>query len=1436
MTSASPGRRSFLAPLVALAAVVYPPLLLTEPGSVVADTKSYLYLDPSRLLSRAISMWDPHIGLGTVPHQQIGYLWPTGPYYWLMEAVGAPDWVAQRLWLGTIMVAAGAGVLFLGRTWRWRPEAAAAAAFIYALTPYVLTLGARLSVILLPFAGLPWLLALTIRALRTRGWRHPAAFALVVATVGGVNATALLLVGIVPVGWIIYSFWTSDEVTRTHAVTTLTKMGLLTLGVNLWWISGLSVQATNGINVLRYTETAEVVANSSTAPEVLRGLGYWFFYGGDRLGAWIEPSVDYTQSLWLIALSYAIPIAGLLGLGISRWRHRAFVILVLAAGTVIAVGAYPWDDPSPVGSAIKLFLSADIGLAMRSLPRAVPLVVLAIALGVGSLVAASAQQATRRGLIASVVVAVVAVAALPPLWRGQFVPENLTRPEDIPDYWQDATTALDADPDTTRVLEIPGIDFASYRWGNTVDPITPGLMDRPYVARELIPYGSAASADLLNALDRRLQERTFDPVALAPVARLMGVGDVVTRNDLQYERYNTPRPRTVWDLVRRAPGLGVPDTFGPSTPNIPTDEAPLLDEEHLVHDAKLPDPPAVGAFPVIDPQTIVRTHDADRAVLLSGDGNGIVDAAGAGLLRGDELVRYSANVTADPGFVRDHLRGERALVVTDTNRARGERWTTIRHTRGYTEQVDGGLLAEDVSDNRLPVFDERPGIQTVAEHVGVSARATSYGNPITYTPEDRPMNAVDGDPTTAWRTAAFGDARGQRIEVSPDDGVTTDQVTLLQPTTREMNRWITEVELRFDGGDPIRVALDERSRSTPGQVVDFEPRTFETLSVEIVADTAGERPGYGELTAVGFAEIAVQGQTGAEYIRMPQDLLDAGGYRSLRYPLALVQSRERSSPTDTTRFDEELSMARVVGLPTARDYRLTGTARLSSRAPTTVLDQLLGRPAPGEGPSATATSTLPGGLSHLPANVLDGDTATRWTSAFGAATGQQLQLALPSSPEISSLTVTVVDDAEHSLPTSVAVETGDGTVIAEVDTDGAAVDGTRTVTLAFDAPARSDELTVSFPTVDERTTTDWSSDAPESLPVAVAEVDVPGVEIGAAAGLFDTGCRNDLVEVDGVGIPVRITGTVDDALAGDGLDLRSCDDAPLTIPGGDHHFDTAEGRATGLDIDQLVWCSAGGGAPCSAPGPLLPTDPSGDDGPDVTVAQQDDTTVRVEVSGAEPGEAFWLVLGQSYNDGWQITDEAIEHEPTQLVDGYANGFLVMPDAGSFEVEMRFTPQNRVEIGLFLSLLGGLFALGLAVARSRSIRPVPIPLQEPLRRIRASTWEGALPTRRNAVVVGIGAGVGAFAVTNPLIGVTVGLLAGFATRREGWRPLFTVLPAGLLAICALYVIAFQYRNALGPGLHWPMDTGRLHTVGLAAVVLLVVDVAIDHTWARRSEFR
>ena len=79
-------------------------------------------------------------------------------------------------------------------------------------------------------------------------------------------------------------------------LTTAAKIGVLTVAANLWWILALSVQATNGIDILQFSETARVVNTTSTAPEVLRGLGYWFAYGSDRLDPWVEPAESTTPS------------------------------------------------------------------------------------------------------------------------------------------------------------------------------------------------------------------------------------------------------------------------------------------------------------------------------------------------------------------------------------------------------------------------------------------------------------------------------------------------------------------------------------------------------------------------------------------------------------------------------------------------------------------------------------------------------------------------------------------------------------------------------------------------------------------------------------------------------------------------------------------------------------------------------------------------------------------------------------------------------------------------------------------------------------------------------------------------------------------------------------------------------------------------------------
>ena len=252
----------------------------------------------------------------------------------------------------------------------------------------------------------------------------------------------------------------------------------------------------------------------------------------------------------------------------------------------------------------------------------------------------------------------------------------------------------------TRVLELPGEDFSQYRWGSTLDPVPPGLMDRPFVSRELIPMGTPASAALVRALDRRLQEGVFEPVSLPDLARLMGVGTVEFRSDLQYERFRTPRPRSTWAVVngQRPAGLGAPQTYGPAVAETPA--VPMTDEITLGTPPGTPNPPAVALFPVRSPVPIVRAERADSPLIVAGDAEGLVDAAAAGLLTDSGVVLFSADLAGKPQQLRQALDAGAVLLVTDSNRRRAERWNAIRENYGYVERV--GREAPEARPERPP--------------------------------------------------------------------------------------------------------------------------------------------------------------------------------------------------------------------------------------------------------------------------------------------------------------------------------------------------------------------------------------------------------------------------------------------------------------------------------------------------------------------------------------------------------------------------------------------------------------------------------------------------------------------------------------------------------------------------------------------------------------
>ena len=134
----------------------------------------------------------------------------------------------------------------------------------------------------------------------------------------------------------------------------------------------------------------------------------------------------------------------------------------------------------------------------------------------------------------------------------------------------------------------------------------------------------------------------------------------------------------------------------------------------------------------------MRAESATAPLIVSGDGEGLVDLAAIGALDGRNVILYSGVVRRRRrvGCATRSRSDGATLVVTDTNRKRGRRWGVIRDVEGATERVDETALADDEGDARLEVFPDAPSDAfTVVESPGARVSTSRYGNVITYWPE-----------------------------------------------------------------------------------------------------------------------------------------------------------------------------------------------------------------------------------------------------------------------------------------------------------------------------------------------------------------------------------------------------------------------------------------------------------------------------------------------------------------------------------------------------------------------------------------------------------------------------------------------------------------------------------------------------------------------------
>jgi arabinofuranan 3-O-arabinosyltransferase len=1361
-----------------------------RPGQTVFDTRIELSADATLFLHRVAAVWSPTGDLGHVQSGQfVGYLFPMAPWFAFVQWVGLPIWVGQRLWLGVLIALAALGaVRLLDELFdRRRGVAHLAAGVLYAANPYVAVWTTRGSVALLAYAAMPWLMIAAHRGMqRPRAWRYPALIGLLLAASGaGVNAAIVLWVLPGPALLVLYEALVIGA--GAAALGSFAwRAGLCALLGAAWWVIPLLLQARHGTDFLRFTELPDSVWASTSMPESLRLLGYWLLYLGVGGVSVVSLSSRYLFSAPVIVATFLVPMFAFASVRWTRrWSYGPFFCLVAVGGLVAMAGGFPAGTPlhSVLTSA---YYDLEPLRLLRTSYKAAPLVGISLACltGVGLRILVMRMRgrlSTGRRGVALGALGVAAAATLVlfalPLFDGRAI-DRVQAYGSIPGGWRAAIAQAErTTPATHRIMVFPGALFGYYRWGNVVSSIAPALSKRPVLVREVVPYANAQSAQLQAAVDDLVQQGRLVPGQLDPLLQLMGVGQVMVYTDGLPAQSGSLDPQGVSEALQGQRGFGRPSaTYGGSRVYRP--------------------PPGRGGSPRTLPELrayptpgraapgIVRVHPLGGATVVDGDAQGITELAADGDLTPQRALFYASDL--DRRWLAGLVRGGTGLVFTDSNRRRVLESDLLRNDEGPTMGAHDPIPREWAS---FRLFGSRgPEAQTVARYTGLRFLRSPLDRSFPLFPDHRAYAALDGRLDTAWEGNSVSSPARRYIELGFSRPRAIGTLRVYPETGTHA------LGISVDRGPERRFLVRPRWNALPLHV-----RAARSLRVRVVAANA---PSTG-----GISELVVPGLIVRESLRLPTVLAStARGLDLSHSPLSILLERTTADfPYRSGAGDAERGLVRDVDLPVGRSFSVGGWASAAPTAPDPLLDRLAGLRGGWSFSSSGRFEGVPGSRAS---SAFDGSAATAWIGSAPAGAHPWLAVHAPRPLTLRRLSFQR-GAAGYRFPTRIRVKAGRITQTVGVSPGGA-------VRLARPVRARDLRITV----LASRSAT--VADAARGLAaVAVSEVHLRGARPPRPprSGGFATRCGEVVLHVRGRAATARVTGTIADLDAGRPLRLAGCGPrARLPLPAGATQL--VASAASGVRPDHLELTAA-------APAPLAsPVAPGG-----IASAGVSGNSGRghVQLNLDRPA---WLVLGESYSDGWRAWCRGRSGGERGLgvpvpIDGYANGWRVDPDCR--EARFAFTPQRAANVGYIVSAVACLGMLALLVRPRRRRRRAGVAAAGPTdcapvagaARLPAVTRAApADPVRRvrwpvAALVAVLVAGFGSF-LFGPRAGIAFGLgtgallLVGLTVRR-----LIAVAGLALAAVPVLYVASPAPRPN---GLAFTYATHYIaaHWVAVAAV--------------------
>lgn len=1163
-------------------------------GSVAADTKLDLIVDPARFLRRALSLWDPIGSAGQLQDQAYGYLFPMGPFFLVGHWLALPPWVIQRSWESAVLIAAFLGLVRLARAFGiagfW-PQVGAGLA--YALAPRMLSELFGISSELLPVAVLPWVLLPLVAPVG--GPRRAAArsgVALLFA--GGINASATLAILPAPLWYLLTRRRGRDRAQ-------LLRWWLLAVLLSsLWWAAPLAVLGKYSPPFLDWIESAAVTTTPTSLAASLRGVDHWLAYLGPT--SW--------PAGWLLLVTPAavlatglVAAAGLAGL-LRSGRERLF----LAGGLVIGLTLLTLGHRSSVGPPFALawqHLLDGPANAFRNVHKFDPLVRLPLALGIGRLLAwlptrplrLPFELGLRPGQLVALLAATVGVVAISPVFGGNMV----TQPRPIAEapWWPQAANWLDAHAGSARALVVPGAGRPNLIWGQTVDDPLQPVARSPWTVRDALPLTQPGYIRYLDAIDAILARGQAAPTLPGLLARA-GIGYLVVRNDLDSAAAGAPRLAYVHSTIATTAGLTEVAGFGP-------DFGGQQGFSDLTDAGAWPASPAVQIYRVAGYAGVVGLQPAARLIRATGSADALPALAERGLGL-DQPVLFGPGPAGAGG----------TTVVTDGIRRREISFGAANENAATMTAGAPFDLARAAHDY-LPAD---PGPLSTFGYSGVAAVTASssgaqLGALFNRGATSAPFYAVDGDPNTAWRSGSAG-AVGQWLQVDFRSGLNPAGARFA--FAPGLGDFPTRLRVSTEAGSTdFDVANDSSSQPLP-----VPTGATRWLRITVLQMAAGG-------SSVGLSQLSIPGVAAERTLQVPvigsADVLAFDVADGRRAQCLTVTAGAACSSEFAAAGEEDGALDRSFSLGADRTYHVAATVRLR---PSAGLDHALDSLSPLV---ATASSVQAGDPRVRPGAAVDGDPDTSWTARTGDPE-PSLTVTMPSRERLTGLRLLTPAQAPVSRPDLIQVRAGDFSWSGPVPADGR---------IDFGQPVSAKSLTIVILKAKVRSSVDGVTRATEILPVGIGEVQPLGVRLPAPQPAFSIGCNAGLdLLADGRPLALQASVPASAALTGQPVLATPCGRDAVDLGPGAHRFRLA---ATTVVAPVSITATADGTAPLGGPAPA---------GLQVQQLHWGDTSRQVRVSAPV---AAYLAVRENGNAGWQASLHG-RRLTSVLLDGWQQGYLL----------------------------------------------------------------------------------------------------------------------------------------------------------------------------------